>query len=230
MSYKLPRTFRPRSNVYYRQFRPGADLCVGFFDDLKSIDDRLHLVWHDYRTETDPVMNEYLGEAEDPRFNIHEEHSREVWGWVLRRPDNSPIDENLWHIWELHQHGWSHVAPVLSSSPPYLSHLCHRLYLQTSIITKYGMKKYFEILRQGVDNTQAAEKADVQALNQAVMDENKWLLTSAMDNMASGRINATNPTKDIITSFSGQGNKSRIVRPLTDTEGGLILPEQWRKE
>jgi hypothetical protein len=92
------------------------------------------------------------------------------------------------------------------------------------------MKKYFEILRQGVDTIKESEKADVQELNNAVMEENRWLLTRAMDNMASGRINATNPTKDIITSFSGQGNKSRIVRPLTDTEGGLILPEQWRKE
>lgn len=230
MSYKLPRTFRPRSNVYYRQFRPGVDLCSGFFDDLRSIDTRLHLVWHDYKTETENVMNEYTGSAEDPRFHIHEEHSREVWGWVLRNPDNSPMVENLFHIWELHQHGWSHVAPVLSSSPVYLSHLARRLYLQTSIITKYGMKKYFEMIRQGVDKMKESEKADIQDLNQAVMDENRWLLTSAMDNLASGRIDATNPTKEIITSFKGQGNKSKIVRPLTDREGGLIIPESWRKD
>lgn len=229
MNYSLPKTFRPRSGAYFRKFAPGVDLPAEFLSDLRSIDTRLHLVWHTFKCELDSVMNEYEGRIDDPRFCIHEDYGEEVWGWVLKNPDNSPMRENVWHIWELHQHGWSHVCPVLGHDARYLQRLSYRLYLQNKIVLKYGPKKYFEMIRQGIDNTKEKEKQDLQDLNKAVMEENQWLVNAAVENLKSGRINATNPTKDIITSGSGLSNRSRITRPLTDTEGGLVLPDSWRQ-
>ena len=46
-----------------------------------------------------------------------------------------------------------------------------------------------------------------------------------MENFEFGRTAPTNPTKDIIMSYRGQTNKSKIIRPLNDKDVGLTTWE-----
>ena len=48
-----------------------------------------------------------------------------------------------------------------------------------------------------------------------------------MENFDRGVVAPTNPEKETIVSYGGQTNRSKIVRPLDDEEGGLIVPEKW---
>jgi hypothetical protein len=81
--------------------------------------------------------------------------------------------------------------------------------------------------REEQERYEMAKQAAADDLFNEVQKENAWLVSKAMDNFAAGRTAPVSPQKDIITSFGGQKNKSRIVRPATDTEGGLILPDNW---
>ena len=47
----------------------------------------------------------------------------------------------------------------------------------------------------------------------------------AMENFEHGITAPTNPMKESIISYAGQKNRSRIIRPLDDEEGGLVLPD-----
>ena len=69
--------------------------------------------------------------------------------------------------------------------------------------------------------------ADRDDLMNEIGKANSGMFGRAAENMARGLTAPTAPTKEIITSFSGQTNHSKIVRPITDREGGLILPEDW---
>lgn len=225
MDYVLPKEFRP-PGVHYRQFRPGIDLPRAFYDDIRAIGDRLYIIWHEYRCELDTVMNTYVGPEEDPRFCIHEENGEEVFGWVLKDNKDRPIPERAWHIWERHQFGFSHVCPILFSSPEYLQRLAYRLYMQTKITDKYGYKKYYEFLKAGEEELKGKEKQDALDLQAAVNEENGWLVRRAMENMERGITAPSNPQKDSIMSYGGQKNRSRIIRPLDDAEGGLVVPDR----
>lgn len=221
--YKLPKQHRPGGFV--KVPTPGLDLPSAFLDELKSIDQRLWVIWEPYRCEKDVVLNTYTGKLDDPRFCIHLEDgtgSQEIWGWPLRMPDNSPIPENRWHIYELTQFGWCHTSVLLSTEPAYLALLAHRLYLQARFSDKYGKMKYVKNLQEQHDEEKEKAKRDLDDLNNAVMQENSWLVKRAMENFEYGRVKPTNPTKDIIMSGPGISNKSRIIRPLTDEEGGLV--------
>ena len=222
MGYQVPKKYRPEG-VYHRKVSPGLDIPAAFLDELKAIDTRLHIVWHPFKVEFDPVMNTYEGKLDDPRFTIHcdEGTNQEVWGWVLRNPDNSPIRENLWHIWQIHQYGWSHVTSILSTDPRYLTLLARRLYLQGRFTDKYGAKAYTRNVRNMQAEEKERQKKDLEEMNMAVQQENSWLLRRAMDNLGRGVVAATRPQKDIIMSYGGQGNKSRIIRDITDKEGGI---------
>lgn len=223
MTYKLPRRHRPDTSPY-RQFRPGDDLPYGFFDDVRGIDNRLHFVWHPYQVEYENVMNIYTGKIEDPRFNIHIEYDQEVWGWVLRNPDNSPKEDGSWHIWQIHDHGWSHVCPVLSSDPNYLSTLARRLHLQGKMVDKYGKYAYAKGLTEESEERRQKRLEDLREIEDEVHKENSWLMKRAMENLSRGHINPTNPQKEQIMTYPGQSHRSRVSRPLTDEEGGLIVP------
>jgi hypothetical protein len=206
-------------------------------DDLHAIDPRLVVVWQPWRTEFDNVMNEHTGSIEDPRFNIHLEDIRfgreEIWGWVLKGFKNEPIPENRWHIWQRHDHGYSHVMAIapnldkdvlVSSLSGYLYFLARRMYLQGKFVDKYGAKKWYRMLHQKEEEKREQEKVDTNTMMDAIADENSWLIKSAADNFMSGRTAPVRPQKDIIYSGRGLNNRSKITRDATDAEGGIVLP------
>ena len=219
---KLPSTLRPTASEY-RECKEGIDFPSWFFDELKSIDSKLFIVWHPYQMIWDNIMNQYVGALDDPRFTIHREHGEEVWGFVTTDGQGSPLPEQAWHVWRLCEpHGWAHVVRIDSKAPAYLKLLTKRLHIQARFRDKYGDMAWNKQLR--ADQEQAKEQAlkDKQAMFEAVQDENSWLLKNAMYEFERGRIKPTNPTIDSITSYAGQGNRSRIIRPLRDEDVGLV--------
>lgn len=223
--YKISKRFRPEG-LRLKHLTPGITFPTGFLDDLHSIDPRLYIVFHPYRTETDPIVNQYTGELDDPRFCIGAlpGDSKEIWGWALRDNNNQPIKENMYHIWELTTVGWGHVCRIETREPNYLHFLARRLYLQAKYKDKYGWRAWLKLLHTDQEKMNNKEKADVNDMMSCVYKENEWLTRSAMENMKSGKIVATRPKKDIIMSGAGINKRSRITRDITDKEGGLILP------
>lgn len=225
--YTLPRRHRPEGG-YVRTPIPGLDLPAGFLDDIHAIDPRLWVIHHPFRVEWDPTMNCYSGSIEDPRFNIHIEDEKygktELWGWVLLNPDNSPIEDDSWHIWQESPVGYHHVCQIASTDPDYLKLLAYRLHLQGRLVDVYGKKVYARKLSEEFRERQEKEKAELREYEMAVHKENDWLLKKAIDNMERGKINPTNPQKESIVSYSGQGYRSRVSRPLEDHEGGIVTP------
>jgi hypothetical protein len=184
-------------------------------------------------------MNQYTGSLDDPRFNISindkEFGKEEIWGWVLRGLKNAPIPENRWHIWQAHEHGFSHVMAIapdlpqdilISSMHGYLYFLARRIFLQGKFVDKYGAKKWYRMLHQKEEEKRDQEKADTNSMMDAIADENSWLIKSAADNFMSGRTAPVRPQKDIIYSGAGINKRSRITRDATDAEGGIVLPDQ----
>jgi len=229
-SYTPPKRHRP-SKDRLRKMRPGLDVGCKFLDELKSIDENLYLVWHPYKVIYESLMNVYTGPTgDDQRFNIHEEYGEEVWGFPTKASRNDgPQAECKWHVWYLHQEGYYHVSVLEDTDPRYLDVLARRLYLQSVISDKYGKLAWNRMQREEQERYTQAKQAASEDLYNMVQKENSWLTQKAMDNFQAGKTAPTNPTKEIITSFSGQGNKSKIVRPISDTEGGLILPDNWDK-
>jgi hypothetical protein len=78
------------------------------------------------------------------------------------------------------------------------------------------------------EEIQEKKQSDAEYLNQAVQEENAWLLRRAMDNFDRGVTKPTNPEKEQIISYPGQSHRSRVSRPITDEEGGLVVPGDWR--
>lgn len=226
--YKLPRESRPNNGGYCKQLVPGIDLPRWFFDDIKAIDENFHFVWHTFTFHYEDIINQYSGTREDPRLNIREEGGLEIWGWVMKNPDGTPRQEHLWHLWRLcHDRGYAHVAPLLSTQPEYLSLLVRRLHLQARFIDQFGPKAWSRHLSKEQEDERKVEQKRKKELFGSVQEENSWLTKQAMENMNRGVTKPTNPTKDIIMSYPGQTNRSRIVRPLSDEEGGLHLPDEF---
>lgn len=222
---KLPKKCRP-FNAAHRQFRPGIDLPSWFADGLQAIDKDLFLVWHPYRVLYDDVMNIYTGELENPRFSIHQEYGQEVWGWVLKDTEDAPILEGKWHLWRLcWPHGWCHITSIDFPNEEYLSLVLNRLDFQAKFRDKYGHFAYNRHFREKQGEIQDQMQAAKDEIFKLVQDENKWLTRKAMENFDRGVTAPTNPKKETIQSYAGQGHRSRLSRPLEDHEGGLILPE-----
>ena len=175
----------------------------------------------------DDIINEYVGSMEDPRFTIHYEHGCENWGFVLTDGDGAPIPEGSWHIWRLCEPGWAHIMKIEDKHDYYLKLLIRRLDLQARWSDKYGAKSWNRKQAVDADEIKERKQAQHQELFDAVQDENSWLMKKAMENFERGHSAPTNPTKDSIISYPNQTNRSRIVRPLDDTEGGLIIPENF---
>ncbi len=218
---KLPRTLRP-SDSKYKECLPGKDLPSWFMDDLKSIDERLYIVFHPFATIWDDIMNQYEGELEDPRFTIHREHGEEVWGFVTMYGDGAPIPEGAWHVWRLCEpHGWAHVVRVDSKEGEYLKLLVNRLHVQARFRDRYGDIAWNRNMRDEQDVTQQTAQAAKHEMFEAVQEENSWLTKNAMENMKSGRVAPTNPTISKVISYSGQKNHTATERPLMDEDVGL---------
>lgn len=223
----LPELMRPRAAV--RTAARGLDLPSWFFDDLSAIDSHIYVIHHRYRVMWDDIMNQWEGRREDPRFCIHWEHGTMNWGWVMTDGDGAPIPENSWHLWRMcWPHGWAHVMKLECLDEQYLHFLLRRLHLQARFTDQYGHKAWNRRMDEEAKEIQERKQEAASDLNQAVQEENAWLLRRAMDNFDRGITAPTNPEKEQIISYSGQSHRSRVKRPITDEEGGLIVPADWR--
>jgi hypothetical protein len=228
--YKLPNRWRPQG-LRTRELKPGIDLPCWFLDGIKAVDTNLYFVWHPYRVLYEgTVMNQYSGTVEDSRYTIGSHGGEEVWGYILTDGDKRPILEETWHCWRLCDDGWAHVFEVgHPKNLGYLKKLLNRLHLQARITEKYGYMAYAKYTR---DEREKQEEILVQEEDQLWHDtnkENKWLMNNVMENFKSGKTAPTRPQKDVIASYKGQVKRSKITRDITDEEGGLILPEKYKK-
>ena len=219
MSY-LPQAFRP-NGLPHKEFRPGDDLPEGFHYHLKALDPDLYCVWHPYKCLFDDVMNIYYGRLEDPRYQIHESFGQEVWGWVMTDNTGSPLYDEKWHVWRAHQYGYSHIIGIESKEPQYLDKVLESIWEQ-KLVEKYGRKA---VIRMKEAKAEAAMEKKAQQKAQAFEDlqkENKSMFRKVMENFDRGYVKPTGQTVDVITSYGGQGNRSRITRPSTDEDGGIV--------
>lgn len=225
MGSHLPTDLRPQG-LQTKTLVAGVHLPAGFIADVRAIDESLFFVYHPYRIQYDELTNQYYGSLEDPRWLIGERYGKEVWGWVMTDNKGAPIPDETWHIWSLKKDfGYSHVSNIASQKSEYLKRIVERLGREKRYKEKYGslewnkqMRRDDEDLRAKLQDAKDQEYMDIQ-------NENKWLTKRAMENLERGETRATNPTKEIISSYEGQTNRTKIVRPITDKEGGLYLPE-----
>lgn len=191
-------------------------------DGLKSIDEKLYLVYHPFRMIWDDMMNQYSGSLEDPRFTIHREHGEEVWGFVTTNGDGSPIPECAWHVWRLCEpRGWAHIVRVESKEATYLQLMLNRLHTQDTFRDRYGHIAWNRNTREEDEEAQRkAQDAHQESLG-AVQEENSWLMKNAMESFSRGDTAPTNPTIEKIISFPGQTKHTATSRPLEDEDVGL---------
>lgn len=225
---KLPKTFRSEART--RPVQEGIDFPSWFLDDMKAVDERLHLVWHPWRVMYDEHMNTYAGRIEDPRFTIGEQAQyggEEIWGFVLTDGSGHPIPENHWHCWRLSEMGWCHVTRMEEPSRAFLAFFLDRLQLQSYITGKYGPRAWarFEWDEKEQRESAGLEKMDLEFKD--VLHENKRIMEEVRENWKSGVVASTDPRKDVIISYPGQTNRSGYSRPLDDEEGGFIVPPTW---
>lgn len=225
-STKLPT--RLRSQFKVREPRLGIDVPAKFYSDLKALDPDLYLVYHPIRVlPTTPVINQYSGSLEDYRTPTHMSHGYVCWGYPLTTSKNEPIQEHKWHVYRLCPQGWAHVISLDHRTPEYLHKVIENIYMQVQM-EKVHRKAYRQHIEEYAREMQAKKYgATIEEFND-IHKANKRLFNEARENASRGQFNATNPTKDIIRSYAGQKNRSRIVRPITDTEGGLILPDRFK--
>ena len=226
MYLKLPEKGRPR-HVTYKKCELGIDLPAGFMARIKSIDKDIYPVFHRYRILWDSIVNEYSGPLDDPRYQIKQEYSELNFGFVLTDGKGQPAPDGHWNLWRwCEPHGWAHIINIDSRDPEYLNFLVERIWLQAQFNDQYG-RGYQRKLEEADLERRDKLMADRDDMMKEISKANSGMLNRAAENLGRGITQATNPTKEIITSFSGQTNKSKIVRPITDREGGLVLPEDW---
>lgn len=224
---RLPERGRP-TGVPYRQCALGVDLPAEFVSDLKSLDAHLWPIFHPYKLLWDDFVNCYVGKLDDPRYDIVENSGRYgqmVLGLVLTDGKAMPVPDGQWHVWRWCEPAasWAHVVNIESRDPQYLQLLVRRLYLADQWNMRYGHKGY----RRKLEEAQAEDRQRMQDERQDLMNEihkaNSGMMRRVIDNYERGNVNPHRPQKEIIVSGAG-GKRSKIVRPLTDREGGLILP------
>lgn len=227
MKSHLPKDFRPK-DLQHKILVPGLHLPAEFIQDIKGIDDTLNFVWHPFEVlYEDNIMNLYSGKVDDPRWNIHESFGQEIWGYALTLPDGSPKPDETWHIWQLNRDkgGWNHVSNISSTEPSHLLRIVRRLWKEKMYKAAYGAIEWNHKMRQDDEDREARLQDAKDQQFRDIQGENKWLTRKAMENLERGVTKPSRPTKDIITSFAGQGNHTKITREITDREGGLILPD-----
>lgn len=209
-----------------RKLTPGIDLPAWFCSEIKGIDNKLTFVWHPFRTLYEDVMNEYSGSFEDSRHNIQNVLGQELWGFPLKDLKGAPIPDQTWHIWRhAWPHGFTHVVKVESKEDKYLAVLLERLHLQANM----NLRDYRKYKEAEDEAAREKEKKSTRDYLGDINKENAPFFRRAMENALSGKLNPTNPTKDSIISYPGQHNRSRIIRPLDDHEGGLIIPDHLKR-
>lgn len=226
MNTKLPLQLRGEGR--YRQLQVGVDCPSWFFEGLKSLDPCLYLVWHPFKVLYEDVMNQYSGRTEEARYTIgtQEQYGNElIFGFVLTDGKKRPAIDGRWHAWRLcHDRGWAHVTALeTTSNEDYLKFVLDQMYIRDQVLSKYGSKALTRYIREEEELIQ--EKKQL-AHNNRFSDyhkENKSLFKNAYENFLSGKVSATNPQKETITSYANQTNKSRIIRPLEDEEGGIYI-------
>jgi hypothetical protein len=227
MHIELPEKGRPRG-VRYKKCELGVDLPATFIRRLRSIDQNFYPVFHPYRVLWDSVINEYSGPLDDPRYQIKYEYSELNFGFVLTNGQGQPSPDGSWHIWRWCEPavGWAHIINIDSKDPEYLNFLVERIWLQAQYNDRFGTGYQREL--DAADATRRNKLMDDrQDLMKEISKANSGMLGRAAENFGRGITAATNPTKEIITSYANQGNKSKIIRPITDREGGLDLPEDF---
>ena len=227
-NHKLPYTLRPRTDSY-RTLQLGLDVPSYFFEGLKQIDDNLCLVWHEHSVLWEDIINEYSGSLLEPRYQITQNGAHLDFGFVFKQPDNSPIYDKNWHVWRLNPiAGWCHIVKLESREQEYLNLVLGRLHTQAKWTDKYGFKSYHRLLEETQQEERDQLKRDREALMMDTQAENSWLMRKARDNASRGVYQSTNPQKEQIMSYAGQTHRSRVSRPITDEEGGLILPDSYK--
>ena len=231
MKLRLPEKGLP-VGMPYKVCEMGVDLPAQFLFDLRSLDDALYVIYHPYQILWDDMVNDYQGEMLDPRYHIGVNSGRcgeLVMGHVLTDGQDNPVPEGKWHVWRWCEpaNAWAHVIAIESKDPDYQRLLVHRMWLQATYNDKYGNRGYQKMMEEadqaGREKIQA-EKAD---LMNEISKANSSMMARVRDNFESGRTQATAPQKETITSYAGQGNRSKMVRPATDREGGIVLPESY---
>lgn len=233
MTVKLPEVGRPR-DVRYRKCELGIDLPSQFVHDLQSLDSNLYPIFHPYRILWDDFVNEYLGPLEDPRYPIAENSHRAgelVMGHVLSNGQGVPTPDGNWHIWRFSEpaRAWSHVIAVESKDQVYQRLLVRRLWLQSMFNDRFGHRGYQRMMEQADLDERAKMQADKIDLMNDISKANQSMMSRVRDNFEHGRTEPTRPMKETIMSGAGLTNKSRMVRPLSDEEGGIDLPENMRE-
>ena len=221
----LPKDLRPES-LYYRKLNLGIDLPAEFYQDIKGISDSLYFVYHPVETLYEDIMTCYTGKADDPRWHIHFSSGQEIWGYPLTMPDGSWKRDGTWHIWQLYRNvGWLHVSNIASTEPEHLNRIVNRLGREKFFKARYGAMEWNHRMRKDDEDREARLQDAKDQQFRDIQGENKWLTRKAMENLERGVTAPSRPTKDIITSFAGQTNRSKMTREITDKEGGLVLPE-----
>lgn len=226
---KLP--LELRGNGTYKKLNIGVDLPSYFVDGIRAIDPDLHFIWHPFKILYNDITNQYTGSEEDARYTVGTQPqygNQLLFGFVMTDGKSKPLLDNAWHCWRLSRpHGWAHVFRVEHSSEEYYKFALDRFYLQAKLLDRYGALGWSHYLREEQELMQAHKIKNMGSMFEDVTKENRWLLRSAFENFQNKRVSATKPTKDIITSFSGQKSHDRITRGLTDREGGLVLPDGY---
>ncbi len=227
---KVPSCYR--SGGYLKPCELGVDLPAWFVDGVQAIDKDLYPIFHPFQVIWDDLINNHSGSLDDPRFTIGTPpgFSYELWGYPMKqRRSDAPILDGTWHLWRAcHSVGaWAHVIRLESRNDEYLAAVLELLYFNAKFSDKYGHHALNRHREEEQENLTAKEQQDRDDLFTQISKANKRLLTSAAAELASGRYRPTNPQKETIIGYAGQTNRSRIVRPLEDREGGLIVPDEY---
>ena len=222
----LPPDLRP-NGLYVKPLQRGISLPCQFIDDIKGIDENLYFVFHHHRVQYDDLMNKYYGKLDDPRWTIHEQHGVETWGWIMTFPDGSPIPDMSWHIWQLaKEKGWSHVANIPEVTDVALNTIVNRLGREKLFKAKFGALAWNQQMRKEEEDRQARAQDAKDQRFQDIQRENRGLTKRAMENLERGITAPTRPQKEIIMSGANITHRSKLVRDITDKEGGLITGEE----
>jgi hypothetical protein len=229
MILKLPEYGRPRG-VRYRECALGVDLPAQFIHDLRGLDQHLYPIFHPYEILYDDMVNEYVGPLEDPRYSIVENSFRLgelVMGHILSNGQGVPTPDGTWHLWRWCEpaRAWAHIINIDSTDELYLQLLVKRLWLQAQHNDRYGHRGYQKLMEQADLDERERLMKEHQDLIGEINKANSAMLNRAMQNMASGKTAPTMPEKEIIVSGGGLTGAKKIVRPITDREGGLVLPD-----
>lgn len=229
MVLRLPERGRPL-NVRYRECELGLDLPAQFMYDLRGIDDNFYPIFHPYRILWDDMVNEYVGELADPRYSITENSYRLgelVMGHVLSNGKGEPTPDGHWHIWRWCEpaRAWAHIINIDCKDPLYLNLLVKRIYLQAIYNDRYGHRGYQKLLEQAEIDKREAMQSERQTMMDEISKTNSAMMARVRDNFERGITAPTRPTKETIMSGGGLTSAKKLVRPLDDREGGLILPD-----